>query len=52
MRGDSAEEVADRILNATSYPGLQVCKQINVNALLLVAAIFLALRTREFTIGV
>lgn len=39
MRGDSAEEVADRILNATSYPGLQVCKQINVNALLLVAAV-------------
>lgn len=23
MRGDSADEVADRILNATSYPGLQ-----------------------------
>lgn len=25
MRGASAEEVAERILNNTSYPGLQVC---------------------------
>lgn len=25
MRGASADEVAERILNNTSYPGLQVC---------------------------
>lgn len=25
MRGHSADEVAHRILNNTSYPGLQVC---------------------------
>ena len=25
MRGNSADAVADRIVNTTSYPGLQVC---------------------------